>query len=33
MSEATTQKKESEAKQVRGLVERAQKGERAARRI
>jgi len=30
MSEATTQKKESEAKQVRGLVERAQKGERAA---
>src|SRR6195952_579779 len=30
MSEAATQKKESEAKKVRGLVERAQKGERAA---
>jgi RNA polymerase sigma-70 factor (ECF subfamily) len=30
MSEAAIQKKESEAKKVRGLVERAQKGERAA---
>ena len=30
MSEAATQKKESEAKRVRGLVERAQKGDRAA---
>jgi len=30
MSEAVTQKKESEAKRVRGLVERAQKGDRAA---
>src|SRR3954452_2701644 len=30
MSEAATQKKESEAKRVRGLVERAQKGDRSA---
>ena len=30
MSEATTQKKESEAKRVRGLVDRAQKGDRDA---
>jgi RNA polymerase sigma-70 factor (ECF subfamily) len=30
MSEAATQKKESETKRVRGLVERAQKGDRAA---
>jgi RNA polymerase sigma-70 factor (ECF subfamily) len=30
MSEAATQKKESETKRVRGLVERAQKGDRGA---
>src|SRR3954447_24446542 len=30
MSEAATQKKESETKRVRGLVERAQKGDRSA---
>src|SRR4051794_17758021 len=30
MSEAATQKKESETKRVRGLVERAQKGDRFA---
>src|ERR1700709_402124 len=30
MSEAAIQKKESEAKRVRGLVERAQKGDRSA---
>jgi RNA polymerase sigma-70 factor (ECF subfamily) len=30
MSEAAVQKKESETKRVRGLVERAQKGDRAA---
>jgi RNA polymerase sigma-70 factor, ECF subfamily len=30
VSEAATQRKESETKRVRGLVERAQKGERAA---
>jgi len=30
MNEAVTQKKESETKRVRGLVERAQKGDRAA---
>src|ERR1700709_702934 len=30
MSEAAIQKKESEAKRVRGLVERAQQGDRAA---